>query len=94
MYEVKFLVVESGKTFTRTFYIYKECEVFVNKLKLSSKFRLISHNLSPKTELLHSKTIDGKSQEFKKWYFYYYNKLIQAEIPKVMDLDFNTGEIL
>lgn len=94
MYEVKFLVVESGKTFTRTFYIYKECEVFVNKLRCSRKFRLVSNPLYAKTELLHSEAIDGRSREFKKWYFHYYSKLIQAEIPKAMDLDFNTGEIL
>lgn len=45
MYEVTFLVLETGKRVTREFNNYLECRKFCNKLRYSKRCRLISSPL-------------------------------------------------
>ena len=45
MYEVTFLVLESGERVTRTFKNYLECKRFCKKLRYSKKCALISYPL-------------------------------------------------
>ena len=45
MYEVTFLVLESGERVTRTFKNYLECKRFCNKLRYSKRCRLVSYPL-------------------------------------------------